>query len=68
MRDAIDLPGADLLGPARLFRLKGRERAQLVVKSADREAAIAAVRRAVEAVAAARARAGVNWAVDVDPT
>jgi primosomal protein N' (replication factor Y) len=55
------------LGPAPLFRLKGRERAQLVVKAADRAAAVRTVRQAVEAVAAERSRAGVNFAVDVDP-
>ena len=48
---------ADVLGPAPLFRLKGRERAQLVVKSGDRERAIAAVRRAVEARRGGPARA-----------
>ena len=36
VRDGIDHP-ADVLGPAPLFRLKGRERAQLVVKSGDRD-------------------------------
>ena len=41
-----------MLGPAPLFRLKGRERAQLVVKASDRaRAAVRAVREAVEAVA-----------------
>ena len=40
--------GASVLGPAPLFRLKERERAQLVVKAGDRTAAIRAVRRAVE--------------------
>jgi primosomal protein N' (replication factor Y) len=53
-----------VLGPAPLFRLKGRDRAQLVVKGADRAAAVRAVRQAVEAE---HGRAGVNFAVDVDP-
>jgi len=61
------LYGAAALGPAPLFRRKGWERAQLVVKSAQREPAIAAVRRAVEEVSSARAHAGVTFAVDVDP-
>jgi primosomal protein N' (replication factor Y) len=56
-----------VLGPAPLFRLKGRERAQLVVKAPERAPAVRAVRRAVEEVAADRARAGVSFAVDVDP-
>jgi hypothetical protein len=37
------------------------------VRSRDREAAIAAVREAVEKVSADRAHAGVAFAVDVDP-
>ena len=56
-----------MLGPAPLFRLKGRERAQLVVKAAERAPAVRAVRQAVEAVAAEHSRRGVNFTVDVDP-
>jgi primosomal protein N' (replication factor Y) len=59
--------GVPALGPAPLFRRQGRHRAQLVVRSRDRDAAIVAVREAVEAVAADRAHAGVAFAVDVDP-
>ena len=66
-RAASTPAGSQLLGPAPLFRLKGRERAQLVVKSPERDGAIAAVRRAVEAVAAERAHRDVTFAVDVDP-
>ena len=61
------IEGIPVLGPAPLFRLKGHERAQLVVKATDRAAAVRAVRQAVEAVAAAHARTGVKFAVDVDP-
>ena len=43
--------GAAVLGPAALFRLRGRARVQLVVKAVDRAAAIASVRGAVDAVA-----------------
>ncbi len=67
VRERIDSPGWSVLGPAPLFRLKGRERSQLVIKSSEREGAIAAVRRAVEALAGDRAHRGVNFAVDVDP-
>ena len=56
-----------VLGPASLFRLKGRHRAQLVVKSSDRGRAIDAVRQAVETVAGDRARRSVSFSVDVDP-
>jgi primosomal protein N' (replication factor Y) len=56
-----------VLGPAPLFRLRGRERAQLVVKAADRLAAIERVRTAVDAVAADRAHKAASFSVDVDP-
>jgi primosomal protein N' (replication factor Y) len=63
--------GVRLLGPAPLFRLKGRDRAQLLVKApADgpqRLAAVRAVRHAVEAVAEGREHKGVSFSVDVDP-
>jgi primosomal protein N' (replication factor Y) (superfamily II helicase) len=63
--------GVRLLGPAPLFRLKGRERAQLLVKAppdgAPRAAAVRAVRHAVEAVSADRSHRGVAFSVDVDP-
>ena len=65
--ERIAAPGAAVLGPAPLFRLKGRERSQLVVKGRKRSEAIAAVRRAVESVAADRAHRAVSYAVDVDP-
>jgi primosomal protein N' (replication factor Y) len=58
------IEGVPVLGPAPLFRLKGRERVQLVIKAADRTAAVRAVRQAVEAE---HGRNGVNFAVDVDP-
>jgi primosomal protein N' (replication factor Y) len=68
---AGEAPQARLLGPAPLFRLKGRERAQLLVKAPatgpERMAAVRAVRHAVEAVSAAREHRGVAFAVDVDP-
>jgi primosomal protein N' len=56
-----------LLGPASLFRLRGRARRVLVVKAAARRPAVAAVGEAVQLVASARAHAGVNFSVDVDP-
>jgi primosomal protein N' (replication factor Y) (superfamily II helicase) len=64
---ALRAAGAPVLGPAPLFRLKGRERVQLVVKARDRAAAIVAVRAAVEATAADRSHGEVSYAVDVDP-
>ncbi len=67
VRAAIDVPGAAVLGPAPLFRLRGRERAQVVVKAADRAAAVRAVGAAVDAAAADRAHRAVAFSVDVDP-
>jgi primosomal protein N' (replication factor Y) (superfamily II helicase) len=55
------------LGPAPLFRLRGRERAQVVVKAAERGPAIVAVGAAVHAVAADRAHRAAAFSVDVDP-
>jgi primosomal protein N' (replication factor Y) len=67
VRDRIAVPGAAVLGPAPLFRLKGRERSQVVVKAAERDGAVRAVGEAVEAVAGDRGHAGVTFSVDVDP-
>ncbi len=62
-----DRPAESVLGPAPLFRLRGRERQVLVVKTPRRRAAVAAVGAAVATVAADRAHAGVSFSVDVDP-
>jgi primosomal protein N' (replication factor Y) len=62
-----EIPGAAVLGPAPLFRLRGRERAQLVIKGARRAGAVRAAGAAVDAVAGERARRGVAFSVDVDP-
>jgi primosomal protein N' (replication factor Y) len=59
--------GPTVLGPATLFRLRGRERQVLVVKAAERRAAVAAVGEAVARVAADRLHAEVSFSVDVDP-
>ena len=56
-----------VLGPADLFRLRGRERQVLVVKAAERRPAVSAVGEAVRRVAGARAHGGVSFSVDVDP-
>jgi primosomal protein N' (replication factor Y) (superfamily II helicase) len=58
---------AALLGPASLFRLRGRERQVLVMKALERRAAVASVGRAVARAAVDRAHAGVSFSVDVDP-
>jgi primosomal protein N' (replication factor Y) len=56
-----------VLGPAPLFRLRGRARSQLVIKATARRPAIDAVGRAVDRVAPAAARRGAAVSVDVDP-
>jgi primosomal protein N' (replication factor Y) len=60
-------PGAAVLGPAPLFRLRGRYRSQVVVKAHDRAAAIAAVRVAVDRAANRKEHRDVAFSVDVDP-
>jgi primosomal protein N' (replication factor Y) (superfamily II helicase) len=67
VRERIVGAGVPALGPATLFRRQGRHRSQLVIRSKDRAAAIAALRQAVEAVAGARAHGAATFAVDVDP-
>jgi primosomal protein N' (replication factor Y) len=59
--------GTSVLGPATLFRLRGRERRVLLVKAADRRAAVSGVGAAVQRAAGAREHAGVSFSVDVDP-
>jgi primosomal protein N' (replication factor Y) len=56
-----------VLGPAPLFRLRGRSRSQLVIKSSDRPATVLAVGAAVDEIAADAVRRGVSVSVDVDP-
>ena len=64
---AVSVPATEVLGPAPLFRLRGRERFQVVVKTAERAAAIAAVASAVEGAARDRSLRDVAFSVDVDP-
>jgi primosomal protein N' (replication factor Y) len=61
--------GGSVLGPAGLFRLRGRERQVLVVKAPpeNRSAVIRSVGAAVQRAAGARGHAGVSFSVDVDP-
>jgi primosomal protein N' (replication factor Y) len=63
----IKAPDTIVLGPAPLFRLRGRARTQLVVKTTRREAAITVVGAAVERHAARASRRDVSISVDVDP-
>jgi hypothetical protein len=65
---AVDgLPRTEVLGPAPLFRLRGRERFQVVVKTGERADAVRATGAAVDAAARDRAHREVSFSVDVDP-
>lgn len=67
VRERVNLAGSTVLGPAPLFRLRGQERSQLVIKASERTAAVAQVGEAVHVVAGARGHASVRFSVDVDP-
>jgi primosomal protein N' (replication factor Y) len=57
----------DLLGPAPLFRLRGKHRAQLVAKTDEPRRLAARTARLLAAAAPAMRRAGLTAVVDVDP-
>ena len=59
--------GTDVLGPAALFKLRGRERRRLLLKAGRRDETVTAVRAVVERLASERALRGVALGVDVDP-
>jgi primosomal protein N' (replication factor Y) len=59
--------GSELLGPAPMFRVRNRHRRRIMVKAADREDTVAAVRSVVERRAADRSLRAVAIGVDVDP-
>jgi primosomal protein N' (replication factor Y) (superfamily II helicase) len=59
--------GTDLLGPAPMFRVRGRHRRRLLMKAEDREGTVTAVREVVEQLAADRSLREVSIGVDVDP-
>jgi primosomal protein N' (replication factor Y) (superfamily II helicase) len=68
LRDELERSAeAELLGPAPLLRLRGRERAQLVAKTDQPGAFAAAAARLLGAAAPAMRRAGLTAVVDVDP-
>jgi primosomal protein N' (replication factor Y) len=67
LHDGCQTPGAAILGPAPLFRLRNRHRTQLVIKASARSLAIATVGKAVDGVAREASRRAVSISVDVDP-
>ncbi len=60
-------PGASVLGPAALFKLRGQERQVLVIKAAERRPVVRAAGEVVRHVAGEREHKGVSFSVDVDP-
>jgi primosomal protein N' (replication factor Y) len=67
LRAGLDGHDGRLLGPAPLFRLRGRHRAQLVAKTDEPRRLAARTARLLAAAAPAMRRAGVTAVVDVDP-
>ena len=63
LRRRLVIEGGQILGPAPLFRLRGKDRAQILIKASDRAAAVAAVGRAV----ARPVGRDIALSVDVDP-
>ena len=59
--------GAELLGPAPMFRVRNRHRRRILIKAEERERTVAAVREVVEGRAADRSLKDVAIGVDVDP-
>ena len=67
LRELADAVDADLLGPAPLFRLRGRHRAQLIAKTSNPRPVAAGIGRLLGAASPEMRRAGVTAVVDVDP-
>jgi primosomal protein N' (replication factor Y) (superfamily II helicase) len=57
----------DLLGPAPMFRVRDKYRRRLLTKAREREPTVAAIRAAIERLAADRSLKDVAVGVDVDP-
>jgi len=67
LRDALQLPGVKLIGPAPLLRLRGRFRAQIVAKTSSPRAFASRAATLLAAAAPAMRRDGLAVVVDVDP-
>jgi primosomal protein N' (replication factor Y) (superfamily II helicase) len=65
VRDGMS--GTEILGPAPLFRLRGRHRAQLVAKTDEPRRVAARAGQLLAAAAPAMRKAGLTAVVDVDP-
>ncbi|HEY7456762.1 MAG TPA: helicase-related protein, partial [Solirubrobacterales bacterium] len=60
-------PDTELLGPAPMFRVRGRYRRRLLTKAQDRDATVTAIRTTVDRLAVDRTLEDVAIGVDVDP-
>ncbi|MEX2613752.1 MAG: primosomal protein N', partial [Gaiellaceae bacterium] len=67
LREALQLPGVRLIGPAPLLRLRGRHRAQLIAKTSSPRAFASKAAALLVAAAPAMRRDGLAAVVDVDP-
>jgi primosomal protein N' (replication factor Y) (superfamily II helicase) len=67
LREALQLPGVQLIGPAPLLRLRGRFRAQLVAKTSSPRAFASRAATLLASAAPAMRRDGLAAVVDVDP-
>ena len=67
LRAGLGEGDGELLGPAPLFRLRGKYRAQLVAKTDEPRRLAARTARLLAAAAPAMRRAGLTAVVDVDP-
>ena len=67
LREVADAVPADLLGPAPLFRRRGRHRAQLIAKTSSPRPVAARIAQLLAAAAPEMRRAEVTAVVDVDP-
>jgi primosomal protein N' (replication factor Y) (superfamily II helicase) len=67
LREVADTVPADLLGPAPLFRRRGRHRAQLIAKTSSPRPVAARIAQLLAAAAPEMRRAEVTAVVDVDP-
>jgi primosomal protein N' (replication factor Y) (superfamily II helicase) len=64
---SISSADTELLGPAPMFRVRNRHRRRLLLKAAERQETVDAVREAVDGLAGGRRFRDVAIAVDVDP-
>jgi primosomal protein N' (replication factor Y) len=67
LRVALETPDVRVLGPAPLFRLRGRHRAQLLAKTASPRAFASRAAAVLARAAPAMRRDGLTAVVDVDP-